>query len=114
MTSLLIVEGSPEIRRMICLLVEGLVDIICETEDVAKLAELYGKSRFDSIVIDLRLKKQSGLKATKQIKERFPDAKIILITEYDDEALRQAASEVGASHCILKERLLDIVELLGV
>jgi CheY-like chemotaxis protein len=113
MTSLLVVEGNAEVRRIIRLLVEGLVDTLYEIEDAAKVSALYGESRFDWILIDLRLKEQSGLTATRQIKEIFPEAQIIIITEFDDEALREAASKVGANHYILKERLLDIVDLLS-
>jgi CheY-like chemotaxis protein len=113
MTSLLVVEGNAEVRRIICTLVDGLVDNLYESEDATEVPELYSKCRFDWILIDLRMKEQSGLTATKQIKELFPEAQIILLTEYDDEALREAAGKVGASHYILKERLLDLVDLLS-
>lgn len=94
------------------MLVEGLVDHIYESEDAAKVPELYRKTSFDWILIDIRMKKPNGLLATKQLKTLFPDAEMILIAEYDDEALRKAAREVGANHYIVKERLIDLVELL--
>jgi CheY-like chemotaxis protein len=98
MTSLLVVEGNPEVRRMICVLVEGLVGPIYECEDPARVAELYRQTPLDWILIDIRLKQRNGLLATRRIKQQFPEAENILITDYDDQALRKADLESGADH----------------
>ena len=54
----------------------------------------------------------NGITATGQIKQLFPDAKIVIVTNYDDSHLRQAAYRAGACHYVLKRNLFDICQIL--
>jgi CheY-like chemotaxis protein len=112
MTSLLVIEENAELRRMIRTLVEGVVGRIEECDDGSQVPAVYREARFDWVLIDIRMKKRKGLAVAKQIKEIFPEAKLLIISEYDDETLREAASVAGASHYVIKERLIDITEIL--
>jgi DNA-binding NarL/FixJ family response regulator len=53
-----------------------------------------------------------GIQATRQIKAADPAAKIVIVTDYDDDALRAAAMRAGACGYALKDNLLDLVRLL--
>jgi DNA-binding NarL/FixJ family response regulator len=59
------------------------------------------------------MKELDGISATRQIKAAFPDAQIIMITDYDDPKLREAARRAGACEYILKENLLDVRRILS-
>ncbi len=43
----------------------------------------------------------------------YPQARIMIVTDYNDDALRRAAFEAGACQYIVKENLLDIVDVLA-
>ena len=58
------------------------------------------------------MKRVSGFAATQNIIEKFPDAKILIVTNYDEKDLRQAATEAGASGFILKDDLLRLQSFL--
>jgi CheY-like chemotaxis protein len=42
----------------------------------------------------------------------FPEARVIIVTNYDNEALRQAAREAGARGYVLKDNLFEMRSLL--
>ncbi len=58
------------------------------------------------------MKQMNGLKATKQIIGKFPEAKILLVTQYNDGELREAATEAGACGFVLKENLAELRQFL--
>ena len=45
--------------------------------------------------------------------EAFPEARVVIVTDYDDEPLRQAAREAGACGYVLKENLIALRELIS-
>jgi len=54
----------------------------------------------------------SPFTATREILKAFPAAKIVIVSEHDDEQIREAARAAGACGYVLKENLLAIRELL--
>jgi two-component system response regulator DegU len=60
----------------------------------------------------MRMNEVDGIQATKQIKAADPEARILIVTDYDDEELRRASMRAGACGYVLKEDLLDLIELL--
>ena len=59
------------------------------------------------------MKQMNGLEATKQIIGKYPEAKILLVTQYNDRELREAASEAGACGFVLKEDLAELRRFLA-
>jgi DNA-binding NarL/FixJ family response regulator len=53
-----------------------------------------------------------GITATRQIIAAYPQARILLVTSYDDDNLRRAGREAGACGYIVKENLRSISEIL--
>ena len=62
--------------------------------------------------MDIQMAEMDGIEATRRIKATDPSAKIIIVTDYDDDFLRQAAMNGGACGYTLKDNLLDLVRLL--
>ncbi len=60
----------------------------------------------------IRMSGLDGIQATRQIKAADPAAKIVIVTDYDDDALREAALDSGACAYALKDNLLDLLQLL--
>lgn len=88
-------------------------DEICECVDGQEAVSAYNLQKPDLVLMDIRMDGVDGIQATRQIKAADPDAKIIIVTDYDDDALRQAAMRAGAAGYALKENLLDFGPLAG-
>jgi CheY-like chemotaxis protein len=110
--NLLIVEDNARMRRMIRNVVKELAEEIFECADGSEALTLYKQYRPDWVLMDIRMQGLDGLSATRQIRSAFADAKIIMITNYDDVRLREAARQAGACDYVLKENLLDVLCIL--
>ncbi len=66
----------------------------------------------DLILMDMRLPGESGLALTQKIKAGFPDIIIFILTNYDSQECREAASRYGADRYIPKDSLNRLEELI--
>ncbi len=58
------------------------------------------------------MKYVDGIAATTQITSAFPEARVMIVTDYDDQELRGASCKAGACGYLLKENLLDLSQIL--
>lgn len=100
-------------RRMMRRVVADLTDEISECSDGAQAVTLYAALRPDWVLMDIEMKEMDGIAATRRITSDFPEAKIVIVTNYDDAMLRAAAQSAGAYDYILKESLFAVRSLLG-
>ncbi|MEW6210212.1 MAG: response regulator transcription factor [Acidobacteriota bacterium] len=114
MMSLLIVEDNEEVRQFIKEMLSDLADTIHECSDGAEALTVYTRYNPDWVLMDIEMKEVDGLTATRQIKAAFPDARIVIVTQYNDPRLREAAREAGASEYVLKDDLTSLYGLLGI
>ncbi len=101
----LIIDDNEDMRRSIInsICVDG--DEFCESEDGENAVEYFAQFRPDWVLMDIKMKKVNGLVATRIIKQKYPDAKIAILTSYDSEAYRTAAEIVGADRFYSKTDL---------
>ncbi len=109
---ILIVEDNASVRRLIRRIVENVADEICECEDGAEALAVYLEYRPDFVLMDIEMKELDGITAALQIKAACPAANIIIVTNYDDAELREAARDAGACAYVLKHSLLEIKDVL--
>ena len=64
---------------------------------------LYEKHRPDILLTDIQMKKMSGLSAAAQIMDKYPEARIILLTTFLDDEYVSEALKCGAKGYILKQ-----------
>ena len=111
MPKILIVDDNDNIRRVIRMIVSDLADVF-ECSDGAEAVTAYAVHDPDWVLMDIQMKRVNGIAATKAIKSEWPDARILIVTDYDDSSLREAARRAGASDYVLKEDLLVLREFL--
>jgi DNA-binding NarL/FixJ family response regulator len=58
--------------------------------------------------MDNEMPNVDGLTATRRIVGEHPDARIVMVTHYDDRELREAAREAGACGYVVKDDLLAL------
>ncbi|HXA05301.1 MAG TPA: response regulator transcription factor [Bryobacteraceae bacterium] len=109
--NLLIVDDNAAVRRLIAGIVTPFADEIRECADGAEALSAYSARRPDLVLMDIRMDGVDGIEATRRIKAADPTARIIIVTDYDDDALRQAAMREGACGYSLKDNLLDLGRL---
>lgn len=71
----------------------------------------------DVVVMDIRLPGESGIDACRQITEKLPDAKVIMLTSYAEDEMLFAAIRAGAAGYVLKQiggdDLVRAIETVG-
>ena len=112
MMNLLIVEDNDEMRGMIVKLLCGLAEHTYECRDGTEALPAYTRHRPEWVLMDVKMKEMDGISATRQIKASYPDANIMIVTDYDDPDLREAARSAGASEYVTKENLLEARRIL--
>jgi two-component system, NarL family, response regulator LiaR len=63
-------------------------------------------------LMDLEMKQVNGLQATRQILACYPQAQVIIVTNFDDPALRTQAQAAGARAFVMKEQMTDLARIL--
>ena len=109
---LLVVEDNPEMRRVITRVVSGIATEIVECGDGSEALAAYSRLQPDWVLMDIEMKVMDGITATAQIRAVFPAARVIVVTNHDNQALRQAAREAGARGYVLKDNLFEVRSLL--
>ena len=112
MTKLLIIDDHPQMRLLLQFVVRDLVQMVYECEDGSQALAAYALYRPDWVFMDIEMKGMDGLTATSTLHRIFPDAKVIIITQHNDEHFREAARQAGACAYVLKENLLSLRPLL--
>ena len=108
----LIVDDNDGIRRVIRLALKGIATAVWECRDGADAAAAYLEHRPDLVLMDIRMPGVDGLEATRRILDADPSARVVIVTDYEDEALRAEAQRVGARGYALKMNLLDLPKVI--
>jgi CheY-like chemotaxis protein len=108
--TVLIVDDNPSVRRLLRRAILGDASSIWECSDGAEVECAYAEHKPDIVLMDVRMQRMDGLAATRTLRRANPDAKIVIVTDYDD--VRRAASEAGASGYILKQNLTELAQLV--
>jgi DNA-binding NarL/FixJ family response regulator len=112
---ILIVDDHPLLRDGITALVQGQADmeLVGEASDGLGAIECYRECKPDITLMDLQMPQLGGIDAMIAIRERWPDAKVIVLTTYAGDALAQRALQAGARAYVLKvlvrKELLDTI-----
>jgi CheY-like chemotaxis protein len=110
--TILIVEDNPTVRRLIRRATSDIADNVVECEDGADSLEAYSAHRPDIVLMDVRMPRMDGLTATRKLLREHPAAKVIILTDYNDDQLRSAAREAGACAYALKHNLTELEEII--
>jgi CheY-like chemotaxis protein len=112
MKKILIADDDARMRQMVRQIVTGLASAVYEASDGGEAIAVCAAERPDWVLMDFRMKPLDGLRATAEIKARFPETRIAIVSQYDDPELRAEAIRVGACAYVLKENLHELLGIL--
>lgn len=78
------------------------IEVVAEADDGGEAVEMALELKPDVILMDLVMKEMDGIEATKQIIEKWPEAKVIIVTSFLDDEKVYPALEAGATSYMLK------------
>lgn len=104
----LIVDDDRPMRELIKRIIGDLVDDFCECTGGWNALAAYDAEDPDWVLMDIRMKNGDGLAATREIVTTRPNARVIIVTSYNEASLREAARKAGACGYVLKENLQEI------
>jgi DNA-binding NarL/FixJ family response regulator len=75
----------------------------CSGEQALEL--LAAKPRPELVLMDFHLPGRSGIDVTKQIKNQFPDIRVVVLTIQEDQQYIEQAREAGADGYVIKRQM---------
>jgi CheY-like chemotaxis protein len=111
--TVLIVDDNAGIRRVVRRNLSSAVHAVWECSDGLGALAAFQEYRPDVVLMDIQMPGMDGLTATRQIRNLDPSACIVIVTDHDDDDLRQAAVEAGASDYLLKQDLMNLPDVLS-
>ena len=111
--NILIADDNATVRQMIKSLFADLADRLYECANGEEAINSYIKHHHDWVLMDIEMPICDGIAATRRIKERSPDARIVIVTSHNSRVLRQAAMDAGACAYVLKDDLTDLHKMIN-
>ena len=79
------------------------INVAGQAQDGTEAVTLVDKTRPDLVLMDLKMPGLNGIEATRQIRTRYPQVKVLVLTTYDDDEWVFDAIRAGASGYLLKD-----------
>ncbi len=105
MTKLLICDDQYVVREGLKAIFEtdASLQVVGTAADGAEALELIPQLQPDLILMDLKMPVMNGVQATRHIRQKYPDIKILVLTTYDADEWVFDAIRSGASGYLLKD-----------
>ena len=98
-----VADDHPVFRQGLRVLLEDLgVDIVAEAPDGTAAVEVALRERPDVVLMDVQMPGLSGIEATRQLVEAWPEARVLVLTMVADDEAVFAAVQAGALGYLLK------------
>ncbi|MCC6865176.1 MAG: response regulator transcription factor [Ignavibacteria bacterium] len=104
---ILLCDDNDNFRQLLNQYVKAMpgVEIVGEAIDGVDVIEKTESLNPDLVLMDLSMPNQSGLDATKTIKEKWPEKSVIILTLYEDSVYKELADEFNADGFIAKSSI---------
>lgn len=81
---------------------ESDMEVIGEAANGTQVVDIFGKLNPDLVLMDVRMPVKDGIQATSEIRNKFPSARILMLTTYDGDEDIHKAFQAGAQGYVLK------------
>jgi DNA-binding NarL/FixJ family response regulator len=87
--------------------IEPDMEVVGEAADGNQAVEVFEQVKPSLVLMDVRMPIKDGIAATKEIRTRHPDARILMLTTYDGDTEIHRAIQAGARGYVLKNSTGD-------
>jgi DNA-binding NarL/FixJ family response regulator len=84
------------------------IDVVCEAGNGQEAVQVVAREQPHVVLMDVRMPTMDGLEATRQIKARWPQVKVIVLTMHPSH--QKDAFAAGADHFLMKGRMGELLE----
>jgi len=108
-----VVDDSPRVRAVLRATLADLASDLAECYDGDQVLASYEAFRPDLVLMDVRMPGMDGIQATALLKKTHPTARVVIVSDHDQDDVRVAARQAGAEAYVVKTNLVVLRELLG-
>lgn len=105
MINVILIDDQQIIREGLKMLLslDDDINIVAEGTDGSEALELIEKYNPDVLLMDIKMPIMNGVEATKLVKEKYPDIKILILTTFNDNDYIFDSLKNGANGYLLKD-----------
>ncbi len=114
---LLLVDDHPMVSEGLRVLLSSCDDmeVIGEARDGSQALDRVGELRPDIVIMDVAMPTMNGIEATGLIRQRYPDTRVLILTQHEERQYILPLIQSGASGIVLKKGLVaDLVKAIRV
>ena len=99
MKTILIVDDSPTIRKLLAYILKRKNFVIAEAEDGIDAMEKLGHVQVDLVIVDLNMPNMDGIEFVKNLRDNYyyMDTPVIMLTTTKDDKLKKDAFDAGVN-----------------
>ncbi|HEX2965788.1 MAG TPA: response regulator [Syntrophorhabdaceae bacterium] len=99
MKTILIVDDSPTIRKLLGYILKKKNYVIAEAEDGIDAMEKLGHVQVDLVIVDLNMPNMDGIEFVKNLRDNYyyMDTPVIMLTTTKDDKLKKDAFDAGVN-----------------
>ena len=111
---MLVVEDNEDIRFLLNVIIDlhPELELCGAANDAEDGLRLWRELQPSLVILDYRLPGRDGLELAADMLAERPDQNIVLFSAYLDDHTIQRAEELGIRHCVSKDHIGRLVELL--
>ncbi len=112
-TRILLADDHGLVRRGLRLILDAQPDleVVAEAGDGAEAVKLASSTDVDLAILDISMPRMTGLQATRELQQRRPDLRVLILSMHESEQYLYEALRAGASGYIVKRAAdRDLVE----
>ncbi|HNZ14065.1 MAG TPA: response regulator transcription factor [Anaerolineaceae bacterium] len=83
---------------------DGEINVVGTVHNGLEALEMVERLQPDLVLMDLKMSVMNGVVATRKIRERYPEIRVLVLTTYDDDEWLFDAIRSGAAGYLLKDR----------
>ena len=116
MRSILAVDDSPSMRKMVSFTLTGAGFRVVEAIDGMDALEKAQKEQIDLVLVDQNMPRLDGIGLTRKLREdpRYKNTPILILTTESSDQMKQAGRDAGATGWLVKpfnpHRLIEIIQ----
>lgn len=111
--TLMIVEDNAEFRKMLNKLFAEYFSEVFETDNGEEAITVFEKHKPDWVFMDIGIEKMDGISVTKRIIKKYPKAMIVMVSQYNNQRIVNAAMKAGAVDYVTKDDISKLFKIIN-